>query len=85
MDQTATTRTVKVDFRKMNHQRTRHAFRLWNENTQMYLHMDGVNETADIMWSWSGFGHQAETLQKRATARGDDWPYIRAALNQEAA
>ncbi len=50
--------------------------RLWNPTTRQYLHLSGESEVRSADWSWSGFKHQAETLERRAKARGEDWPYV---------
>lgn len=62
--------------------RERHAHRLWNPETRKYLHLSGQGETPGTVYSWSGFPHQARTLERRAADRGDDWPYIEAPLEE---
>jgi hypothetical protein len=49
--------------------------RLFNTETQMFLHLSGVGETRDEVYAWRGFGHQAQAMQERAEAKGDPWPY----------
>lgn len=56
-------------------------FRLWNEATCCYLHMTGQGETRAVGHSWLGYAHQAETLERRASIRGEVWPYTRRARN----
>lgn len=56
--------------------------RLHNPATGLWLHLSGHGETADINYSWRGTRDQAATLRQRATARGDEWPYEIAAMEQ---
>lgn len=55
-------------FEKM---KARDMVRLVNLDTGEYLHLDGVNRTADRNHSWLGFIYQAETLMERAEVRGE--------------
>lgn len=57
--------------------------RLWNPDTQMFLHMSGKGETKDVAYSWRGFTHQAKMLEKRAETRGEAWPYKRMKVRAE--
>ncbi len=50
--------------------------RLFDPSSQQYLHCNGHSTTNSDAWSWLGFKYQAETLQQRAIARGEDWPFI---------
>lgn len=63
--------------------RERHAHRLWNPETRQYLHLSGEGETPDTFYSWSGYPHQARTLERRATERGETWPYVEAPLQED--
>jgi hypothetical protein len=51
--------------------------RLWNANTQRYLHLSGDRETENVSLSWLGYAHQAATLRERAKITGKPWPYVR--------
>lgn len=63
--------------------RERHAHRLFNPITRQYLHLSGQGETPNTFYSWSGYPHQARTLEQRAAERGEDWPYIEAPLQED--
>jgi len=49
--------------------------RLRNPNTGEFLHLSGAGTTPNARWAWLGHMHQAATLQQRASARGEDWPF----------
>lgn len=49
--------------------------RLQDPATGEFLHMSGSRTTKTEIWAWLGHRYQAETLQKRAKARGEEWPY----------
>lgn len=55
--------------------------RLWNPETEHYLHMSGKGETANPDHSWLGFASQAAVLRDRAKTSGESWPYIRVSRN----
>lgn len=50
-------------------------FRLRDEADGLFLHASGTGKTTLRQHSWLGFAHQAETLEARAKARQDDWPF----------
>jgi hypothetical protein len=56
--------------------------RLRNEATGAWLHLSGSGETRDRAQSWAGTRDQAANLRKRAEARGEPWPYVRARLEE---
>ncbi|MFV1591181.1 hypothetical protein VWZ88_01275 [Phaeobacter sp. JH20_36] len=62
--------------RALDNMRAKDKFRLRNPATGEFLHMSGQTPTSSTAYAWLGFRHQADELQRRALASGQDWPFV---------
>ena len=56
---------------------TRRKIRLRITATGELLHMSGSGTTSDVHYSWLGTHAQADTLESRARAKDEPWPFSR--------
>ncbi|TRD21885.1 hypothetical protein [Palleronia caenipelagi] len=57
------------------HLGTPKTYRLIDRITGKFLHLSGEGLTGNSAYAWGGSRSQAETLEKRARARGEDWNF----------